>query len=30
MKSVLDQQREEKRLLPSLRPGASARRRSWQ
>jgi hypothetical protein len=30
MKGVLDQQREEKRLLPSLRPGAPARRRSWQ
>ena len=30
MRTVLDQQREEKRLLPSLRPGATARRRSWQ
>ncbi len=30
MKSVLDQQREEKRLLPSLLPGVAPRRRSWQ
>jgi arylsulfatase A-like enzyme len=30
MKGVLEEQREEKRLLPSLRPGAPARRRSWQ